>query len=750
MTTPDLTGSPVSPAEAQPVAAGAFVPDAAAIERLANAFFQSLNGGAPPALPAVPASPPAPWTAPAPTSPSVAAAAVPIQPPMGAVEPPLSGLPSSVPARSFGGASASSGSPFAVVQSRAVAPAASQTAIAAPRVDPLQSVARLSPVPVQTSPEADALAPGAAPPSASALSPFSAPLDLSAAIGALVAATGFSAAPAYEAPGFAAPGYGVSGAPTPGLGDVSRVSAVAPPPSALAAFSPSTPSPVSPEPYAPSARPSASPDAGSIEAPRYSASSADVTPFGTSANLDAVPRGLTGLPQTSAPPNADLLRSADASTAPPTAATAGAPSVAIAPVFTEASSGVRTYDAATIRNDFPILQEKVHGKRLIWLDNGATTQKPQAVIDRLAAFYAHENSNVHRGAHTLAARATDAYEAARDKVRKFVNASSMKEIVFVRGATEGINLVAQAWGRRNVKAGDEIVITWLEHHANIVPWQQLCLETGAKLRVAPVDDRGDIQLDEYEKLLGPRTRMVALTMVSNALGTVTPAREMVAAAHRHGALALVDGAQSVSHRRTDVQALDADFFVLSGHKMFAPTGIGAVYGKQGILETMPPWQGGGNMIADVTFERTVYQGPPDRFEAGTGNIADAVGLGAAIDYLDTIGMEPIAAHEHELIEQTVAGLRGIRGVYLIGAPRERAGVVSFLVDGCRTEDIGKALDREGIAVRAGHHCAQPILRRFGLESTVRPSFALYNTAEDVEALLAAVRRIALQAQGGSR
>jgi len=436
--------------------------------------------------------------------------------------------------------------------------------------------------------------------------------------------------------------------------------------------------------------------------------------------------------------------------AAPTAVAAGAPAVGIAPVFTDASSGTRTFDAASIRNDFPILQEKVHGRRLIWLDNGATTQKPQAVIDRLSAFYAHENSNVHRGAHTLAARATDAYEAARDKVRRFVGASSPNEIVFVRGTTEGINLVAQAWGRRNVKAGDEIVITWLEHHSNIVPWQQLCLETGARLRVAPVDDNGDILLDQYEKLLGPRTRIVALSQVSNALGTVTPAREMIAAAHRHGALALVDGAQSVAHRRTDVQALDADFFVLSGHKMFAPTGIGALYGKEAILNTTPPWQGGGSMIADVTFERTTYQSAPARFEAGTGNIADAAGLGAAIDYLDGIGLESIALHEHELLEQTVAGLRAIPGLRLVGSPRERAGVVSFVLDGVRTEDVGKALDREGIAVRSGHHCAQPILRRFGLESTVRPSFALYNTAEDVEALLAAVRRIALQAQGGSR
>jgi cysteine desulfurase/selenocysteine lyase len=422
----------------------------------------------------------------------------------------------------------------------------------------------------------------------------------------------------------------------------------------------------------------------------------------------------------------------------------------IAPSLSDASSGVRPFNAAANREDFPILREKVHGRRLIWLDNGATTQKPQAVIDRLSYFYAHENSNVHRAAHTLAARATDAYEDAREKARRFVNASSTKEIVFVRGTTEGINLIAQSWGRRHVREGDEIVVTHLEHHANIVPWQQLCAATGAKLRVAPVDDRGDIRLDEYEKLFNPRTRIAALTSVSNALGTATPAAEMVAIAHRHGALALVDGAQSVSHMRTDVQALDADFFMLSGHKMFAPTGIGVVYGKQALLDAMPPWQGGGNMIADVTFERTVYQAAPLRFEAGTGNIADAVGLGAAIDYLDRIGMDAIARHEHELIEATVAGLRDIPGIRLIGSPRERAGVVSFLVDGCRAEDVGKALDREGIAVRAGHHCAQPILRRFGVEATVRPSFALYNTHEDVDALLAAVRRIAVQAQGGSR
>jgi cysteine desulfurase/selenocysteine lyase len=606
MSTPDLTGSPVSPSDAEPVAAGAFVPDVAEIQRLANAFFHGLTGAVPAAPPAVPASPPAPWSAPAPPTASVAAQGVPAQPPFGAVDVPSAGVPSSVPPRSAGGASLGSASPFAFAQSRAIAPAATQTSVAAPRVDPIESAARLSPMPVETSLEAYAPTLGAAP----SLSPFAAPLDLSAALNALAAATGLAPR--------AAPGYGASGAPVSAPGDVTVYAAspgpVQPPASALAASRETAPSFA--EPFAPAAAPAPLPGAHRLDAPGYPPPSADASPFGASANLDAVPRSLTGLPQRSAPANGDLAREAAAAAQAPTAASAGAPSVAIAPVFTEATSGVRTYDAATIRNDFPILQQKVHGKRLIWLDNGATTQKPQAVIDRLAAFYAHENSNVHRGAHTLAARATDAYEAERDKVRRFVNASSPKEIVWVRGTTEGINLVAQSYGRRNVKAGDEIVITWLEHHANIVPWQQLCAETGARLRVAPVDDNGDVKLDEYENLLCPRTRIVALTMVSNALGTVTPAREMIAAAHRHGAVTVVDGAQSVSHRRTDVRALDADFFVLSGQKMFAPTGIGAVYGKQELLEAMPPCQGGGNMIADVTFERTVYQGPPDRFEAG--------------------------------------------------------------------------------------------------------------------------------------
>ena len=401
----------------------------------------------------------------------------------------------------------------------------------------------------------------------------------------------------------------------------------------------------------------------------------------------------------------------------------------------------RPLDPHLIRRDFPILQERVHGHPLIWLDNAATTQKPNAVIDRLSYFYQHENSNVHRAAHTLAARATDAYESAREKVRRFLNAPSTREIVFVRGTTEGINLVAQAWGRRNVQKDDEIVITWLEHHANIVPWQQLAAEKGAHLRVAPVDDRGEVILEEYEKLLGPRTRIVAFTQVSNALGTITPAREMVEMAHRHGARVLVDGAQSVAHMRTDVQALDCDFFVFSGHKIFGPTGIGVLYGKADILDNTPPWQGGGNMIVDVTFEKTVYQQAPARFEAGTGNIADAVGLGAALDYLDRVGIENVNRYEHELLTYATAALLTVPGLRLIGTAREKAGVLSFVLDEFRTEDVGVALNQEGIAVRAGHHCAQPILRRFGVESTVRPSLALYNTTEDIDALVAAILRM---------
>jgi cysteine desulfurase / selenocysteine lyase len=403
--------------------------------------------------------------------------------------------------------------------------------------------------------------------------------------------------------------------------------------------------------------------------------------------------------------------------------------------------GLGLFDPYAVKRDFPILRERVHGRELVWLDNAATTHKPSAVIERLTYFYEHENSNIHRAAHALAARATDAYEAARDKVRRFINAPSVKDVVFVRGATEGINLVAQSWGRRNLAPGDEIVISWLEHHANIVPWQQLAAEKSAKLRVVPVDSRGQIILEEYEKLLSSRTKLVAVTQVSNALGSIVPVQEMTQIAHRYGACVLVDGAQAVSHLRVDVQALDCDFYVFSGHKVFAPTGIGVVYGKSAVLAHMPPWQGGGNMIQDVTFEKTLYQAAPNRFEAGTGNIADAVGLGAALDYVTALGIENIARYEHELLEYGTERLHEVPGLTLIGTAVDKAGVLSFVLDGQKTEEVGGLLDQEGIAVRSGHHCAQPILRRFGLESTVRASLAPYNTRDDIDALVAALKRI---------
>ena len=399
------------------------------------------------------------------------------------------------------------------------------------------------------------------------------------------------------------------------------------------------------------------------------------------------------------------------------------------------------FDVQAVRRDFPILQERVNGHPLVWFDNAATTQKPQAVIDRISTFYEHENSNIHRAAHELAARSTDAYEKARDTVAKFMNASSSSEIVFARGTTEAINLVAKSWGLQNIGAGDEIVITWLEHHANIVPWKQLCDATGATLRVAPVDEDGQVLLGEYQKLLNVHTKLVSFTQVSNALGTVTPAGEMIAMAHRAGARVLLDGAQSVSHLRVDVQALDCDWFVFSGHKIFGPTGIGVLYGKAELLEAMPPWQGGGNMIEDVTFDKIVYQPAPAKFEAGTGNIADAVGLGAALEYVSKLGIDNIARYEHELLVYAMDALRSISGLRLIGTAAEKTSVLSFVLEGHSNQDIGVALNRVGIAVRTGHHCAQPILRRFGLESTVRPSLAFYNTHEEVDLLVSTVRRI---------
>lgn len=400
------------------------------------------------------------------------------------------------------------------------------------------------------------------------------------------------------------------------------------------------------------------------------------------------------------------------------------------------------FDVNAIRADFPILRETVNGKPLIWFDNAATTQKPQAVIDRLAYFYAHENSNIHRAAHELAARATDAYEDAREAVRRFIGAPKTEQIIFVRGTTEAINLVAHSWGGKHLGPGDEIVITHLEHHANIVPWQLLSQRTGAVLKVAPVDDAGNLLLGEFEKLLGPKTKLVAATQVSNALGTVTPVEEIVELGHRYGARVLIDGAQSIPHIPIDVQSLGADFFVFSGHKIFGPTGIGVLYGTEDALEETPPWQGGGNMIADVTLDRAIYQGIPNKFEAGTGNIADAVGLGEAIRYVEKVGIERIAAYEHALLEYATPRLAGIKGVRLVGTAEEKASVLSFVLAGHEPLEVGKALNAEGIAVRAGHHCAQPILRRLGLEATVRPSFAFYNTFDEIDVFIDAVRRIA--------
>lgn len=408
------------------------------------------------------------------------------------------------------------------------------------------------------------------------------------------------------------------------------------------------------------------------------------------------------------------------------------------------STGARPFDVASVRKDFPILNQQVHGKPLVWLDNAATTQKPQSVIDSLSNYYSKDNSNIHRGAHTLAARSTDAFEQAREKVQRFIGASSAKEIIYVRGTTEGINLIAQTYGRKFLQPGDEIILSTLEHHANIVPWQIVAKEKGAVIRVIPVNDRGEVMLEQYQALLGPRTRLVSLAHASNALGTILPVVDMIQMAKRFNARVLVDGAQSVAHLPVNVQQWDVDFFVFSGHKIFGPTGIGAAFAKEELQEIMPPWQGGGNMIKNVTFEETTYSPPPAKFEAGTPNIADAVGLGVALDYVNRLGLANIAKHEHELLEYGTEKLKQINGVRLIGTAREKVGVLSFVLPNRKTEEIGRALDAEGIAVRSGHHCAQPSLRRFGLESTVRPSLSLYNTKEDLDRLADAVRRIALR------
>lgn len=397
--------------------------------------------------------------------------------------------------------------------------------------------------------------------------------------------------------------------------------------------------------------------------------------------------------------------------------------------------------AAQVREDFPALSQTVYGKPLVYLDNAATTQKPRAVIEAMNRFYLTDCANIHRGVHLLSERATAAYEQARVTVQRFLNAAQAREIVFVRGATEAINLVAQAYGRANLHPGDEVLITGLEHHSNIVPWQMLCQQTGAVLRVAPIDDRGEIRLEEFEKLLGPRTRFASVAHVSNALGTVNPVRRIVQMAHRWNVPVMLDGAQAAPHLKVDVQELGCDFYAFSGHKLYGPTGIGVLYGRAALLEAMPPYQGGGDMISSVTFEHTTYNELPYKFEAGTPHIAGAIGLAAAIDYLNQLGLDEIAAHEHELLAYATEALTGIPGLRLIGTARDKAAVLSFVLDGVHPHDVGTILDREGIAVRTGHHCAQPVMERFGVPATTRASLAFYNTMEEIDALVRGIHRV---------
>jgi cysteine desulfurase/selenocysteine lyase len=400
-----------------------------------------------------------------------------------------------------------------------------------------------------------------------------------------------------------------------------------------------------------------------------------------------------------------------------------------------------TLDVAALRADFPILRQRIHGKPLVYLDNAATTQKPQAVLDRLVRYYTEENANVHRGVHLLSERATNAFEEARASLRRFLNAGDSREIVFVRGTTEGINLVAQSYGRTRVGQGDEVLITAMEHHSNIVPWQMLCEEKGARLRVAPMSDAGELDLDAFTSLLGERTRLVSIVHVSNALGTVNPIAEIIRLAHERGIPVLVDGAQAAAHTTVDVRALDCDFYVLSGHKLFGPTGIGVLYGKEKHLEAMPPYQGGGDMISSVSFERTLYNVLPYKFEAGTPDIAGAVGLAAAVEYVERIGRDRIEAYEHELLEYGTKLLTRIPGLQLTGTARRKAGVLAFVMDGIHPHDIGTILDRDGIAIRTGHHCCQPLMDRLGVPATARASLAFYNTREELDALAASIERV---------
>ncbi|MBP7653629.1 cysteine desulfurase [Candidatus Dependentiae bacterium] len=411
------------------------------------------------------------------------------------------------------------------------------------------------------------------------------------------------------------------------------------------------------------------------------------------------------------------------------------------PNSTSSSSLPGLFDLKNIRNDFPILNQKINGRDLIWFDNAATTQKPRQVIETLKNYYENDNSNIHRGAHTLAKRSTDRYEAAREKVQSFIGAKSKDEIIFLRGTTEAINLVAQSYGRKYIGEGDEILVTNLEHHSNIVPWQMLAQEKKAIIKVIPVNDNGDIMLEEYERLLNSKTKIVAVTHVSNSIGSIVPVETMVESAHKYGAKVLIDGAQSVPHFRVNMQKINPDFYVFSGHKLFGPTGIGVLYGKSELLKEMPPWQGGGSMIKYVSFDSTVYNDIPQKFEAGTNNIAGAIGLGAAIDYLNNINFEWASMYEQELMAYATNSLSSLNGLHQIGKSSHKIGVISFIIDDFKPEEVGKFLDQEGIAVRAGHHCAQPTMQRFNVTGTVRPSFSFYNTREEIDILVSSLKRM---------
>ena len=399
------------------------------------------------------------------------------------------------------------------------------------------------------------------------------------------------------------------------------------------------------------------------------------------------------------------------------------------------------FDAERVRADFPVLQQLVNGKPLVYLDNGATSQKPQAVIDELVRYYSTENANVHRGVHTLSQNATEDYEGARGKVKRLLNAADDQEIIFTRGTTDSINMVAQSYGRQNIGPGDEIIVSNMEHHSNIVPWQMLCEEKGSVLRVVPIDDAGELLMDEYERMLSPRTKLVSITQVSNALGTILPVEQIIGMAHAQGVPVMLDGAQAVPHMAVDVRKLDCDFYAFSGHKIFGPTGIGILYGKAELLDAMPPVQGGGDMIKSVTFEKTIYNDLPYKFEAGTPNIAGAIGLGAALDYVQSVGYEAFGAYEEELLEYGTKALESIGGLRIIGTSPRKAGILSFVIDNIHPHDIGTILDAEGVAIRTGHHCAQPVMQRFQIPATARASLAMYNTTEDIDAMVKAIDRV---------